>query len=1212
MLTKRILTMIIITMMVLTAIPFASASIPVQAEIYVSVDGDDSSNGSKSNPFKTIARAQEEVRKINKNMSGDIYVYLKEGVHILDDTLTFNTQDSGSNGFFVRYKGCENEEAVISGGRKIEGWKKSAKYENLYEAEVRDVRGIGEMYVNDTFARRAESSKIGRVLSVYKDADEKDFADGLIVSSDDLNSTYTNVEDIQLRMARAWRGMTFNVRKITDNDDGTSLLHIPLTKNESTGHAAEADAGFWILNAFEELDIPGEFYYNEVEEKLYYYPREGENMETADVYIPRLETLMTVKGTENNDKVKNISFENLTFAHSAWYRDLEYGFIQQQAGTIYSVEAYNTGEASNRHLIPAAIKLYSSDSVMFKGNVFKGFHGAGIGFHNGTENSHVVGNIFEDIGDSSITVGEPYLAVESPTTDGVNVAENKPVTSSDVKAFASAVTIDGAGECVTSTSKTGWSSLGAPGNPWVQIDLLKPYSIDRVELVPFGNDNQITRRNYEILASNDPEFKSYTILGSRGSDPFPHGETQVYYVDTEKEFRYVRLRKTAKEYMYVTELRVINEEMEYYKPTELPENIKITDNYITRCGLINVGAPGVTAYYTRGLNCSNNEFYDLPYSAVSCGWGWATYVGRMTARDNKITNNLIHNVMQVTWDGSAIYTLGQQYNSIVSGNYIYDALNFNGGVYHDQASSFFDTHENVFENVPGCFLASTMSSEGLKLYNNYMSAPEFVYDPRAGAEVFENNTFFNPGDYPLEAIEIIENSGIRGEYKKIKEKDSGRLYELTFDMIHENAMHSTPSIMADGRFALYNLNTRTDYIDQFINDIKTDGAVGSYPQELVETLRNYNEECKLLAKQSPLDRRAVAEAGDKLAAMITELRDNRVTDTLPDLITKAKKALSDASVGHGEGQVLEVTYSKLKEAIEKSEAVAESNNITLIDRVFLEKSIDEFNDEKVSLDIKGFSLPEAMGDAVIDENAGTVHITVKYSLDLKNVQPTIKTSNAVKVSPNPNQAFDFTKPQTFTVTTQDGSQSKNWTIYADREPVITGDIAFDERIENKANWSGAGSTERKYHKELFGDSTLKFTMNVAEQRQADWPSITFRNKYTHTEYTGVEGSCYIVVFNPGVIEFHRFNEGQRTQFYGPLANFEAKFGGAIQSDAFKYMEDNDIELTTKNEDGGVRIILKINGEEVINVLDNFPGAITEPGYLGLFEPGAAVTYKKAQ
>ena len=38
----------------------------------------------------------------------------------------------------------------------------------------------------------------------------------------------------------------------------------------------------------------------------------------------------------------------------------------------------------------------------------------------------------------------------------------------------------------------------------------------------------------------------------------------------------------------------------------------------------------------------------------------------------------------------------------------------------------------------------------------------------------------------------------------------------------------------------------------------------------------------------------------------------------------------------------------------------------------------------------------------------------------------------------------------------------------------------------------------------------------------------------------------------------------------------------------------------------VRIILTINGEEIFNFLDNYEGAITNPGYFGTVSPGSAV------
>ena len=46
-----------------------------------------------------------------------------------------------------------------------------------------------------------------------------------------------------------------------------------------------------VVNAFEELDEPGEWYLNRATQQVYYYPYSYENMNTAVVYAPVVETL---------------------------------------------------------------------------------------------------------------------------------------------------------------------------------------------------------------------------------------------------------------------------------------------------------------------------------------------------------------------------------------------------------------------------------------------------------------------------------------------------------------------------------------------------------------------------------------------------------------------------------------------------------------------------------------------------------------------------------------------------------------------------------------------------------------------------------------------------------------------------------------------------------------------------------------------------------
>ena len=96
----------------------------IQAVFYVSPDGDDSADGSEGAPFATLERARDAVRAINGSMTGDIVVRLRGGDYRITKPVDFDTRDSGTGGFTVRYEACEGESPVINGAVKVTGWTK--------------------------------------------------------------------------------------------------------------------------------------------------------------------------------------------------------------------------------------------------------------------------------------------------------------------------------------------------------------------------------------------------------------------------------------------------------------------------------------------------------------------------------------------------------------------------------------------------------------------------------------------------------------------------------------------------------------------------------------------------------------------------------------------------------------------------------------------------------------------------------------------------------------------------------------------------------------------------------------------------------------------------------------------------------------------------------------------------------------------------------
>lgn len=76
-----------------------------------------------------------------------------------------------------------------------------------------------------------------------------------------------------------------------------------------------------------------------------------------------------------------------------------------------------------------------------------------------------------------------------------------------------------------------------------------------------------------------------------------------------------------------------------------------------------------------------------------------------------------------------------------------------------------------------------------------------------------------------------------------------------------------------------------------------------------------------------------------------------------------------------------------------------------------------------------FTFPQQTGDASIDVNNERVDIEVAYGTSLTSLTPTITVSPFATISPLSNVAQNFSSPFEYTVTAQDGTTQKVWTIH---------------------------------------------------------------------------------------------------------------------------------------------------------------------------------------
>ena len=394
---KKIICLIMALLMLVPYSSYAEETAEPGTYIYVSPHGNDSGTGAETAPFRTIERARDEVRKINKSMQSDVYVILKSGKYVIDKPIEFTNEDSGFNGHRVIYRG-ENG-AVVTGTKKIEGFELHDSSKNIWKAPC-DVYSR-QVYVNSKRAIRSRSPE-GTVPNVTK-TDK-----GYTISAADPLLTYKNPTYIDFFYKIEWQVGSLPIKSI----NGTDITM-------ADGFANEAGHLLWIENAYELIDQEGEWYIDRNEKMLYYKPLSGEDMKTADVEVPTVEHIIKASGTKT-DYMKNISFENIEFMGATWMGpSSDFGYPQMQAGfTIH----FRT--VDDRY-IKSALNFSYAENIEFTGNTVHSMGGVGVWFDIGCKNNVVRGNDFYDINSSAVNIGIPAYN-DPPEEDALigNIIDN--------------------------------------------------------------------------------------------------------------------------------------------------------------------------------------------------------------------------------------------------------------------------------------------------------------------------------------------------------------------------------------------------------------------------------------------------------------------------------------------------------------------------------------------------------------------------------------------------------------------------------------------------------------------------------------------------------------------------------------------------------------------------------------------------------------------
>ena len=406
-----------------------------QATFYVAPSGSDANPGTEAAPFKTITKAQKAVREINGTMTGDIVVYLREGTYQLNSTVNFDERDGGKDGHYVRYKAYNGENPLITGGMPITGWAIHDEANGIWKAE--GVEGnFRQLYVNGKKAVRACFPNAIAANEKGEGGFDHDFVRLTKVDSSgrafDVSADYIknikNIENVEIHLMIAWAESILRLEKaevnggtaklIPKDPERTKLFHraYPMLGTAFQSNPPKQQV-FYLENSYDLLDAAGEWYLDEKEHVLYYKPRSGESMATANVVAPRFNTLFNVLGKDTKNKVGYMSFEGLIFAHSNYTRPSEEGFLDLQAANFNVDVLADPGRGnweklnSNKFLLwrpDAGFRVENAHHLLVKNCTFTQMAATGLDFVSGTNDDVIEGNVFYEIGAAGIMLGKFY------------------------------------------------------------------------------------------------------------------------------------------------------------------------------------------------------------------------------------------------------------------------------------------------------------------------------------------------------------------------------------------------------------------------------------------------------------------------------------------------------------------------------------------------------------------------------------------------------------------------------------------------------------------------------------------------------------------------------------------------------------------------------------------------------------------------------------
>ncbi|HZE96323.1 MAG TPA: right-handed parallel beta-helix repeat-containing protein [Planctomycetota bacterium] len=274
------------------------------------------------------------------------------------------------------------------------GWKKG---DGVWTAQAPDGLRFNQLFIDGKRRVRARTPNAGEFYRV-DGALTEDKPTKLKFKEGDLKADWAERGDVEVIALQKWAEIRMPITALN------AAARVATLSGDCPKWIIEDQARYWLENALELVDAPGEWFLDRKSGVITYKPRAGEDPDKIGAIVPAMDHLVRIEGA------RNLRVQGIAFSHADWSIGPK-GYSDSQAAIDYR----------------GAVRAQGAVGCSFENCIVSHVGGYSIDFSKGCRENRIDRCEVTDIGAGGIRIGETAIRKDDADKTLGNIVTDNPI-----------------------------------------------------------------------------------------------------------------------------------------------------------------------------------------------------------------------------------------------------------------------------------------------------------------------------------------------------------------------------------------------------------------------------------------------------------------------------------------------------------------------------------------------------------------------------------------------------------------------------------------------------------------------------------------------------------------------------------------------------------------------------------------------------------------